>query len=86
MSHMQLFASFGVWCRVTEGGEDRLIPREHVLSSQVVTEESTGWCARYSAPGYMDCTDWCGPYPTREQAERECEALYGDDDDSDADA
>lgn len=48
-----------------------------------------GWCARYSAPGYMDCTPWCGPYATEDEAEQECRALYGDDedeDDSDEDA
>ena len=30
-----------------------------------------GWCGRYSAPGYMDRTDWCGPFKTRKEA---CEA------------
>ena len=23
-----------------------------------------GWFARLSAPGYMDCTEWCGPFDT----------------------
>ncbi len=39
-----------------------------------------GYCARYSAPGYLDCTDWCGPYDTSEQAETECREVYGDED------
>lgn len=38
-----------------------------------------GWFARLSAPGYMDCTDWIGPYDTEEEAVEECEALYGDE-------
>lgn len=29
--------------------------------------------SRLSAPGYLDCTDWIGPYDTAEQA---LEALY----------
>lgn len=48
---------------------------EHVYS---ITEE-TGWCARYSAPGYMDCTPWMGPYETEEEAAEECAAIYGED-------
>lgn len=27
-----------------------------------------GWYARLSAPGYMDATDWHGPYATEEEA------------------
>jgi hypothetical protein len=37
-----------------------------------------GWFARYSAPGYMDCTDNVGPYETRAEALRECFELFGD--------
>lgn len=43
-----------------------------------------GWCARYSAPGYMDCTDWCGPYPTEREAVDECKRLFGEDEDDGA--
>jgi hypothetical protein len=42
-----------------------------------------GWCARYSAPGYLDCTDWCGPYSAEDEALAECRAVYGDDDEED---
>ena len=38
-----------------------------------------GYCARYSAPGYMDCTDWVGPYPTQAEAETDCKNMYGND-------
>lgn len=27
-----------------------------------------GWWARFSAPGYMDCTSWVGPYETEKEA------------------
>jgi hypothetical protein len=38
------------------------------------------WWARYSAPGYMDATEWCGPFDTEREAIEECTRLYGDDD------
>lgn len=31
-------------------------------------EEQTGWWARLSAPGYLDCTSWDGPHATEEDA------------------
>ena len=31
-------------------------------------EFETGWYARLSAPGYMDRTDWIGPYETEGEA------------------
>lgn len=36
------------------------------------------WGARYSAPGYMDCTDWVLG-ETQEEAESEAREMYGDD-------
>jgi hypothetical protein len=27
-----------------------------------------GWYGRLSAPGYLDCTEWSGPYKTEEEA------------------
>ena len=44
-----------------------------------------GWCARYSAPGYMDATSWCGPYATEAEAVEECKSVYADDDEDDED-
>lgn len=34
--------------------------------------------AHYSAPGYMDRTETCGPFDTALQAARECAELFGD--------
>jgi hypothetical protein len=39
-----------------------------------------GWFARYSAPGYMDCTGWSGPYEAEEEAIEDIKAMYGDED------
>jgi len=36
---------------------------------------SLGWCARLDEAGYLDCTDWLGPYESIEQA---TEALADD--------
>lgn len=48
-------------------------------------ELQRGWCARYSANGYLDCTDWCGPYATEDEALRACREMYGDDEDEEDD-
>lgn len=42
------------------------------------------WAARYSAPGYSDCTDWVLA-DTEEEAIAECEQMYGDDEEEDED-
>ena len=31
-------------------------------------ETRTGWYSRFSMPGYLDCTDWIGPYETERLA------------------
>jgi len=31
-------------------------------------EEVFGYAGRLSAPGYLDCTDWMGPYDSAEEA------------------
>ena len=40
------------------------------------TEEVTGWFARLSAPGYLDCTDWIGPYATEWEAKADLLDTY----------
>ena len=43
---------------------------EYTESGSVVDVESVfGFFCRLSAPGYMDCTDWIGPFETEEEAE-----------------
>lgn len=50
------------------------------LDSDEPAEKVAGWFSRLSAPGYMDCTDWSGPYPTRDAAKAALIEMYGDDD------
>lgn len=37
-----------------------------------------GWFCRLSAPGYMDCTDWSGPYESEEEAAQELLSMFAD--------
>jgi hypothetical protein len=39
----------------------------------------TGFFWRLSAPGYMDCTEWCGPFATEAEAKADCDEMYPDD-------
>ena len=40
------------------------------------TEEVAGWFARLSAPGYMGCTDWMGPYNSEREAKADLHFIY----------
>lgn len=81
----------------TDVSEDDCTPEDwECICSQVrdytdgepVSEVSarSGYCGRYSAPGYMDCTDWCGPYETEKEAEKEAREIYGDDESEEEEA
>jgi hypothetical protein len=39
----------------------------------------SGYFARLSAPGYLDCTDWSGPFDTAEAAEAYIQSMYFED-------
>lgn len=39
-------------------------------------EESSGWFCRLSAPGYMDATDWGGPFANKQLAMQHIENMY----------
>lgn len=41
-------------------------------------EEITGYGARLSAPGYLDCTEWA-VFDTEEEARAHLEDMYGDE-------
>jgi hypothetical protein len=58
------------------------VERAMTFDSVDVIEAWEGWGARYSAPGYMDCTDWVLG-DTEEEAVEECKDLYGDDEEED---
>lgn len=42
----------------------------------VERDESPQWYARLNAPGYMDATDWSGPYETEKEARDYIESTY----------
>lgn len=94
MAHMQLFTERGVWYEVTStSGEGTLVPGDLVGSNPEVEdfkdyieggdpaefERKEGWAARYSAPGYLDCTEWCGVYATEEKARAACVEMHGEE-------
>jgi hypothetical protein len=43
-----------------------------------ILETLSGWCSRLSAPGYMDCTEWSGPFATQNEAWRDLIRTHGD--------
>ena len=48
--------------------EDWLSVHCPVEDASRVESEEEGWLVRLSADGYMDCTDWHGPFQTEEEA------------------
>jgi hypothetical protein len=52
-----------------EDGEDFALPRAEARAFPgTITVCEPGWFCRLSAPGYLDCTDWDGPFETLEEA------------------
>lgn len=51
-------------------GEFQWFPKDLEPNEYRLVEESPEdcWFARLSADGYLDCTDWSGPYKTLEEA------------------
>jgi hypothetical protein len=73
-------------------GEDDAVLDAHIATVQQYCEGSviswstiTGYGARTSAPGYLDCTEWA-VYPTAAQAQAYLDEYYPEDDDSDSDS
>lgn len=66
-------------------GEVYSLVSDYTESRKLFSAEiQSGWCARLSVPGYLDCTDWCGPYETEEQALAECCELHDVDADGES--
>lgn len=40
----------------------------NVYRESFSVERKVGWYGRLSAPGYLDCTEWEGPYESEEEA------------------
>ena len=49
------------------------------IHSVTYLSAKTTWWGRYSAPGYLDCTDW-NHDTSRRRLERDLRAMYGDAD------
>ena len=53
--------------------------REYVdaqWSEDVEITAEPGWYHRLTAPGYLDATDWSGPFPTAYRCLRDCLRTY----------
>lgn len=51
--------------------------KELSLNPDDEVEKVSGWWGRMSASGYLDCTDWTGPFGTEEECMEELENMYG---------
>lgn len=60
--------------------EDELADCKPYLESEAIEARvSFGWFARLSAPGYLDATEWSGPFDSEEDARDHMEDMYGDE-------
>lgn len=59
-------------------------PYAYKFTRQQAREETgdedarAGWYSRLSAPGYLDCTDWSGPYKSQDEAFTALYEMYGE--------
>jgi len=70
-------------------GETFIVPAGTYSASDIddmdisLTEHTIGkWYYRLSASGYMDCTDWTGPFLTEEEARADLSDTYDCDPDT----
>ena len=77
---MQPEVAMGVFVR-SEDGE--WCPEHYAEGA--FDERVEGVFARMSAPGYMDRTEWDGPFETCEEAAGALYGMYGEDDEANAD-
>lgn len=42
-----------------------------------ILSRETGWFARLSMPGYLDCTEWEGPFGSEEEAQEHVSDTHG---------
>lgn len=81
MGFMEPEIEYNRWCiGETKHHETIIVPFEY--RHDVVWWDSQGyriedgWCARLSAPGYLDCTDWIGVYSNKNAAMAALRELY----------
>jgi len=60
-------------------GDTELIPSEYFtseLEGYIIDTYTNKWFCRLSAPGYLDCTDWSGPFDTLKEAQEHIEETW----------
>ena len=57
------------------------VSTEREAHAKGLYEHVNGWFCRLSAPGYMDCTEWSGPFESEAECKDYLKQMYGDDDD-----
>jgi hypothetical protein len=55
---------------------DATLPAKTPRSLTFYTRGDHKWFARLSAPGYLDCTDWAGPFDSKEEAQNYIRDTY----------
>ena len=71
---------------VTVDSQDGPMPSEDWITNYCPGEDAgriedelvDGWLVRLSAPGYLDCTDWMGPFSTENEAVEALVEAYGE--------
>jgi hypothetical protein len=58
------------------------LPLEVTAVTEITAVHTGQWIARLSAPGYMDCTDWMGPFDSEEEALEELFQIYSNIDET----
>ena len=67
---MRPFAS-----KFTDAEANELFPEDEI---DVERADLAGWYARLSAPGYMDATDWIGPFDSEDESLQALYETYGE--------
>jgi len=76
---MSLEIHDGPFVTVTRpNGESYSCPKgyENLSDGDTAKDEPKGFWHRLSASGYMDCTDWSGPFPTEAEAREDASQMY----------
>ena len=52
---------------------------DHGFDGIYSIEVENGWAARYTTPGFLDCTEWVGVFQDEESAISTIEDMYSED-------
>lgn len=76
-----------MWVGENTNGDYFMYPADSFGKDEILSQEGKdseielqkGWWGRMSAPGYLDATDWMGPYESEEALLTELQDMYGYD-------